>query len=196
MGDRHRIFVAVALAPALRASATGMRATLGAAAERLRWVPPENLHLTVRFLGEITEAQVRRVVEAVRETAAPVTPFAITLAGAGAFPTPRAPRIAWVGVTEGADHLVNLAETLEAALRRRKFPGEARPFRPHLTVARARSGGRPPDLTVALAGAALFVAGTQRVDALVVMESMLRPSGPTYQEVARELFLGGEGGPR
>ncbi len=191
MDARRRIFVAVTLAPALRASVAGVRATLGDAAGRLRWVPPENLHLTVRFLGEITEAQVRRVVEAARETAAPVAPFAITLAGVGAFPTARAPRIVWVGVTEGADRLSDLAGALETALRRRKFSAEARPLQPHLTVARARSGGRPPDLTTALAGAAAFVAGTQHVDALVVMESTLGPSGPSYREISRERLGGG-----
>ncbi len=190
MEVRHRIFVAVTLTPALRASVAAVRGELGAAAHRLRWVPPENLHLTLRFLGEIRPPEVMRVVRALKEAAAPAAPFAVTLAGAGAFPTARDPRVVWVGVTEGADRLVALAGALEAALRRREFPGEARPFRPHLTVARPRAGERPPDLTAALAGAAAFVAGSQRVGALAVMESTLRPSGSTYREVAREVLMG------
>lgn len=189
---RYRIFVAVTLAPALRESVAGVRAVLGDAGGRLRWVAPQNLHLTLRFLGEITETQVARVTEATREAVASAGPFSITLAGVDAFPSPRSPRVVWVGVTQGADRLAALTGSLEAALRRRKFPAEPRSFHPHLTVARARSEGRPPDLSAILAGPAdSFVAGTQMVDALAVMESTLRPAGPIYQEVAREP-LGGQ----
>jgi len=188
---RQRIFVAVVLAPELREAIGGVRTLLGGASERLRWVPPENLHLTLKFLGEITPAQMGRVVEATREAAQGVTPFAVTLAGLGAFPTARRPRVVWVGVHEGSERLVALAGVLDRALGRRKFPGEARPFQAHLTVARARTGGPPPDLTQALAGAGAPRIGTQEVDALVVMESLLRPSGPIYQEVARERLQGG-----
>jgi 2'-5' RNA ligase len=186
--QRHRIFVAVALAPDLCESVAGVRNFLGPAADRFRWVQPQNLHLTLRFLGSITETQTARVAEAAREIAASVPPFSITLAQLGAFPSARSPRVLWVGVTGGADRLTGVAEALEAALRRRKFPAEPRPFTPHLTVARVRSEGYPPDLTGMLAGAAAFVAGTQVVDALAVMESMLRPQGPIYREVAREVF--------
>lgn len=183
----HRIFVAVTLAPALRESAASARTVFGAVAARLRWVPPRNLHLTLRFLGEITEPQVARVTEAARQAVASASPFSITLGGVGAFPSPRSPRVVWVGVIAGADRLVALAGALEAGLRQREFPAEARPFQPHLTVARARPEGRPPDVSAILSGEAAeaFVAGTQTVGALVVMESRLRPSGAVYEEVAR-----------
>ncbi len=191
--QRHRIFVAVNLAPDLCESLAAARGVLGAAAPRLRWVPTQNLHLTLRFLGPITETQMARVAEAAGEVVASVPPFSITLAGLGAFPSPRSPRVLWVGVAEGADRLTGVAESLEAALRRRKFRAEPRAFTPHLTVARARSEGRPPDLTAVLAGggAASFVAGTQVVDALAVMESTLRPTGAIYQQVARAPLGGG-----
>ncbi len=183
----HRTFVAVTLAPALRESAASARTVFGPAAARLRWVPQRNLHLTLRFLGEITETQVARVTEAAREAGASASPFSITVGGVGAFPSPRSPRVVWVGVTAGADRLVALAGVLEAALRQREFPAEARPFQPHLTVARARPEGRPPDVSAILSGEAAetFVAGTETVGALVVMESRLRPSGAVYEEVAR-----------
>lgn len=187
---RQRIFVAVVLTRELREAIGGVRTLLGGASERLRWVPPENLHLTLKFLGEITPAQMARVVEATREAAQGVAPFAITLAGLGAFPTARRPRVVWVGVHEGSERLVALAGVLDRALGRRKFSREARPFQAHLTVARARTGV-PPDLTQVLAGAGAPRIGTQEVDALVVIESLLRPSGPIYQEVARELLHGG-----
>jgi 2'-5' RNA ligase len=182
---RHRIFVAVLLSPALLERVLEVRERLGEAAARLRWVAPENLHLTLRFLGALADAQVARVVEAAREAAAAASPFEITLAGMGAFPSGRAPRAVWVGVADGADRLVALAASLEAALRRRRLPPADRPFRPHLTVARVRGEGRPVDLSAVLPGPEACPIGTQRVDVLAVVESTLRPSGPIYREVAR-----------
>lgn len=156
----------------------------------MRWVAPDNLHLTLKFLGEITEAQVSRATEAAHEAAQSAAPFAITLEGLGAFPSPRRPRVVWVGVSGGADRLIALAGALDAAMQRRKFPREARPFEPHLTVARVRAAGPPPDITESLAGVGRPLIGTQRVEALVVMESVLGPSGPKYREVAKEWLRG------
>lgn len=186
---RYRIFVAVELAPPLREAIAGVRVRLGDASQTLRWVPPDNLHLTLRFLGEITAAQVTRATEAMREAAQVAAPFTITLAGLGAFPSPRRPRVVWIGVAEGADRLVALAGALEQAMQRRKFPREARPFQAHLTVARVRTGP-PHDLTEDLAEVGRPLIGTQEVAALVVMESVLRPSGPVYREVAQASLSG------
>lgn len=186
---RHRIFVAVALAPHLREAIAGVRVRLGDASQALRWVPPDNLHLTLRFLGEITAAQVTRATEATREAVQAAAPFTITLVGLGAFPSARRPRVVWIGVAEGADRLIALAEALEKAMQRRKFPREPRAFQAHLTVARARMGS-PPDLTEVLAGVGRPLIGTQEVAALVVMESDLRPSGPVYREVAQASLSG------
>jgi len=151
-------------------------------------VAEDGLHLTLRFLGEITPHEVERVRDAARVAAASATPFSITLAGGGAFPSLREPRVVWVGVADGAAPLVALARSLEAALVACGFPPEARAFQPHLTVARARSAGRLPDLRALasrLTGAAAPVIGAQRVEAIVVVESTLRPTGPTYREVSR-----------
>ena len=189
---RHRIFVAVEVASHIKEALAGIPDRLGTPSRMLRWVPPTNLHLTLRFLGEITEAQVAKVTEATRQAARTSAPFSITLTGLGAFPSPRRPRVVWVGVSEGADRLMALAEALEEEIVRRKFPREARSFQPHLTVARVRAGGRPPDLTGGLAGARVSVIGTQEVAALSVMESVLHPSGPVYREVAEERLAGGD----
>jgi 2'-5' RNA ligase len=184
-----RIFVAVALNAALREAVAGLRSRLNAAASSLRWVPPGNLHLTLKFLGEIAERRVARVTDAVREVAGRARPFSIVLAGMGAFPSPRRPRVVWVGVGQGADELVALARDLDTTLRRMKFPKEARPFRPHLTVARAKQSGPVPDLAGPLGALGGVVVGTQAVDALFVMESMLHPSGAIYRPV-EEMRLG------
>ena len=185
-----RIFVAVALNAALREAVAGLRSRLNSAASALRWVPPENLHFTLKFLGEIAEGRVARVTDAAREASARTTPFSIVLAGMGAFPSPRRPQVVWVGVGKGADELIALAGDLDTALRRMRFPSEARPFRPHLTVARAPRSVPVPDLARSLGDAVGVVVGSQTVDALCVMESRLHPSGAIYRPV-EQVRLGG-----
>ena len=184
-----RVFIAVPLDPELRDAAAGLRWHLNSAADVLRWVPPGNLHFTLKFLGEIAEERLVKVANAVREAAQRTRPFTITLTGAGAFPSIRRPQVVWVGVGEGSETLVALARDLDAALHQVKFPRERRPFRPHLTVARARQGRPLPDLSGALGNLQGLVVGSQAVDELVVMESQLHPSGATYRPI-EEVGLG------
>jgi len=178
-----RIFVAAPLAPALRDAVGGVRSRLNSAGSALRWVAPENLHFTLKFLGEIGEAGARRVADAARRVAEGTTRFEIVVAGLGAFPSPRRPQVVWVGVGQGADHLIALARDLDRALHRLKFPVEHRPFQPHLTVARVRRTGPVPDLSGPVHDLEGTVLGAQAVDALLVMESTLNPSGATYRPV-------------
>ena len=187
--EQVRVFIAVPLDPALRDAAAGLRRRLDATADLLRWVPPGNLHLTLKFLGEIAERRVARVKEAVREAARRSEPFTIRLTGAGAFPSVRRPQVVWVGVGDGSEALVALARDLDAALRRLKFPRERRPFRPHLTVARAKHARPLPDLSGPLSGLEGLDVGTQSVDTVVVMESQLHPSGAIYRPL-EEVGLG------
>jgi 2'-5' RNA ligase len=166
---------------------------IGPPAARLRWVAGDALHLTLRFLGEITEQAVGRVAAAAGNAAASTPPFSITLAGLGGFPSLREPRVLWIGVADGGAPLDALARTLEGELVAGGFPPEARPFHPHLTLARARSVGAPPDLRRCTAGLAWptgAAIGVQHVDAIVVVESTLGTAGPTYREVSRAA-LGG-----
>ena len=187
---RRRIFVAVALAPALLAAVSGMRARLAEAESTLRWVPPENLHFTLKFLGGITPPQLAGVVAAAREVAARTQRFSIMLAGLGAFPSARRPRVVWVGVSSGADHLVALAEHLDVVLRPAHASREDRPFRPHLTIARVRDAAPVRDLSKEIDALRELEWGSQTVGAIRVMESHLRPSGAIYQPV-EEVWLRG-----
>lgn len=187
---RRRIFVAVALAPALLAAVSGMRARLAEAESTLRWVPPENLHFTLKFLGGITPPQLAGVVAAAREVAARTQRFSITLAGLGAFPSARRPRVVWAGVSSGADHLVALAEDLDVVLRSAHASREDRPFRPHLTIARVRDAAPVRDLSKEIDALRELEWGCQTVGAICVMESHLRPSGAVYQPV-EEVWLRG-----
>ncbi|HET7265517.1 MAG TPA: RNA 2',3'-cyclic phosphodiesterase [bacterium] len=182
--DRRRTFIAVLLGPDIRTAASRMRGPLTASADRLRWVSPSHLHLTLQFLGDITVRQVEDAAEAARVAAASTAPFTVTFAGLGAFPSPAAPRIVWVGVTAGADRLAALAGSLAAALRDRRIPLDPRPFSPHLTLARTRGQGRPPDLTREQEALARVVIGEQPVTELVVVNSVLGAFEPVHTVVA------------
>jgi 2'-5' RNA ligase len=182
--DRHRTFIAVPLAPDVRDAAARARAPLAAYADRFRWVSPSHLHLTLQFLGDIPTAEVAEAVEAARAAAGATAPFAISFAGVGAFPSMAAPRVVWVGVTRGAERLVALAGWLARALRDRRFALDPRPFAPHLTLARARGTGRPPDLRHEAEALDRVVLGDQSVTELVVVKSVLSASEPMHTIVA------------
>jgi len=184
-----RAFVALLLDEAMRAS-------VGAEIERLRplsravaWVPAANLHLTLRFLGEVSDVQLGEVEAALGEAAAVTAPFALTLHGLGAFPGLERPRILWVGVADGALAAREAQARVEAALERRGIPRERQAWHPHLTIGRVfderawrREAGLP--LRQALAAAARRSFGSLAVSHIALMRSDLSPQGARYRELA------------
>jgi len=162
---------------------------LAEAGADVKWVEPHNLHLTIRFLGEIDEPQ-RRAVEALASRVASRTaPTLLQLSQVGAFPSLRAPRVVWVGIDEGREPLVRMAEQLEEELVRAGFQQEARAFEAHATLGRVRSGRRRTELVERLTQFAWPSAPEPFVaDHLTLFQSVLSPSGPTYLPLARFAF--------
>ncbi len=183
MNERHRIFIAVELDPALHRAVVEAQQRLEAAGAKVRWIRPGQLHFTLRFLGELTPAQVALATVATRETAAGVVPFPITLEHLGAFPSFHRPQVVWVGVEEGAAELTALADKLAQRLVHHRFPPEERTFRPHLTLARIRDARQWGDIVRALTQFHDIVVGSQRVRTMTVMESHLTPQGPIHTRV-------------
>ena len=179
----HRIFIAVPLDPALHDAVTVVERRLESAGVVLRWIKPESLHFTLRFLGQISTAQLARARRAAREAVEAAGAFRIRLAGLGAFPSARRPQVVWVGVTDGEEKLRDLARRLDDTLARQRFPKEPRSFQPHLTLARIRDPERAPGLEAAMTSLGHVEVGEQGVSSLVVMESLLRPSGALYVPV-------------
>jgi 2'-5' RNA ligase len=185
----HRTFISVEISDAARRRVAELQAQMRAAGARLRWVRPPNLHFTLRFLGEIPAAQIARAVVATREVARSTDPFEVTIAGLGVFPSFDRPQVVWVGTTHGANLLETLAATLEAVLARERFPKDPRPFRPHLTLGRVRDVRQWGDLVRTLQRFRDVVIGTERIEAISVMESRLTPGGPVYSP-REQVFLG------
>jgi RNA 2',3'-cyclic 3'-phosphodiesterase len=178
-----RTFICVDLPEALRVKAEALQRKLAGLGDKIRWMNPRNLHLTLRFLGEISRSQVETVCLAVRCAASRVEAFPIHLSGTGCFPSPRRPRAFWIGVSD-ASNLIRLFETIEAELVSAGFPREARPFSPHLTLGRVRVDRSSSRLGEAL-GAAKFDAPPFLVGEVVVMKSDLKSSGAVYTPIAR-----------
>lgn len=147
------------------------------------WVPPANLHLTMKFYGNLAPEQVEAVRDAAHKAASQVKPFGIAARGLGVFPDPERPRVLWVGLAEGTSALGELARLVEDASFELGFPRDPRPFRPHMTIARIRGGNAGVADWLAEHGEDDFLAST--VEELVVYESRLRRSGAEYIAHAR-----------
>lgn len=171
-----RLFIAVPVAPAVRAAIAALPREDTVS---FRWVAPEQYHITLKFLGDVDEADVTTVHEGVEEAVAagPVRAFSLAAQGIGAFPNSRQPRVVWVGVAGSLTSMHNLQTRIENSLAARGFPRERRPFRPHITIARARSDA-PFPAPLKPHAAAEF--GQWQVQRIHVMESQLSPSGPRY----------------
>jgi len=151
---------------------------LAARTSRFSWVKPGNIHITIRFLGDLGEDGVRRVSESVRESAGSEEAPRARLGALGAFPKLEKPRVVWVGLGEGADAVTSLGKRVNDALERDGFGPPDKPFRPHLTLARVREGAGGldalPHATIPPPPPAAFL------DRICVMKSELHPAGARY----------------
>ncbi|MDP2857371.1 MAG: RNA 2',3'-cyclic phosphodiesterase [Bacillota bacterium] len=183
-----RLFVACLLPPGLRQELTGVRAALGGLQGRgiqgLKWVEMQNLHVTLKFLGEVEAADVRRVDHALDSCSPKASPFACRVAGIGAFPSDSSLRVLWAGIDAGAEEMGMLAGTIEKALHPLGFPRERRGFAAHITLARARDRASMPSPDDLPPGLSVKMFGEFRVEHFSLMKSDLRPHGPVYSELS------------
>lgn len=187
-----RLFVAAPLPDDLRRSLARIQATLETAPLPVRWVRPEGIHLTFKFLGEVEPSRLGEIEGVLHGAGGGIPPFRLRAAGAGAFPARGQPRVIWIGVEGEIETARRLHEALERALGSVGFPGENRPFHPHLTLGRVRGEARG-DWRPALERAAGEGAGEFAVGEYALFESRLDARGATYTALARfPLTPGGE----
>ena len=150
--------------------------------EALKWVETENLHLTLRFLGEIPETTIEQVQQVLAQVATAQKSFELSVEGLGMYPNPKQPRTIWLGV-QGVKPLIALHAELEKALGRIGIEKESRPFDPHLTLARVRdrtSREMAHHIGETLAAFKVDSLGVFRVNEIHLIESQLTPQGPIY----------------
>jgi len=141
-------------------------------------VEPENIHMTLRFLGNITPSMVERIFEEMKK--AQFTPFDVKIRGVGAFPDIRYPRVLWAGIAEGADQLRGIFKQLEPRLMGLGFAPDPKGFNPHLTIARVRTGRNKDVLARFLEENEGYNFGVVRAECLRLKKSELTPRGPLY----------------
>lgn len=154
----------------------------------LKIVSLENLHATLKFLGDTEEGLVSEVVDAIRKATGEVSPFVARLRGAGAFPGLARMNVAWVGI-ENAEPLARVAGALEASLEHLGFRRETRPWSPHVTVARVKGGRNLERLRQILRAHETTLFGEWTVDEVRLKRSVLSPEGPAYTTL-EEVRLG------
>jgi 2'-5' RNA ligase len=144
----------------------------------LKFVEPQNIHVTMRFLGDISPGMVDKIHQAMKNVK--FTPFIIQLRGLGVFPSLNYPRVVWAGITDGVEQLKSIFTQLEPQIRTLGFSSDAYGFSPHLTIARVRSGVNKQHLAELVTKKADYEFGEIKADCLRLKRSQLSPKGPTY----------------
>ena len=178
-----RAFIAIDLPEAIHAALNAAQERFRGASPDARWTRPEGIHLTLKFLGQITDAQLKQVVEAL-EPIASFQPFPVEVNGFGFFPRTERPRVFWAGVV-APPALRELAARVEDAMEKVGLAREDRSFAPHLTLARFPVPRRQPALEAAIARQDATSLGRFDAAQFFLFESILSPHGAQYRKVRR-----------
>jgi 2'-5' RNA ligase len=187
LNDDPRLFIAVPLTDVATAAVAAVVESIRVGEPEgrgVRWVRLDGLHLTLRFLGPTPEPRVPDLAEAVASVARDAEPFTITIRGAGSFPPTGRPRTIWLDIRDGVDRLEGLAARLDDRLAGAGWERERRPFRAHLTLARADGVRSGPATVAALTAAAADLAIESRIDRMILFESITGSGRARYVERA------------
>jgi len=176
----QRLFTAIPLPPDIRHSIAGVIEELSGAVDGVRWVPEENLHITLRFLGDCTPDTIPKMAEAMRKAARHL-PAVVRIGGVGGFPSVRSARVVWVGVEDLTGAVEKVYNVLDKGAEKCGFSRERRGYRPHITIGRSRRKpvSIPEDM---VAG---FAADTIEMEAgaIVLFRSRISSTGASYSVV-------------
>lgn len=180
-----RTFIAIELTSELRDSLGQLQHHLQAqvAPRSVRWVRPEGVHLTLKFLGDTAVDRVDAVSAELAQAASEVCPFSFTVGGLGCFPNTQRPRVLWVGLQEPTGELARLRNAIEARVAPLGFPTEKRPFSPHLTLGRVQrraSKSEVREIGQIVASSEIGIVGAVATTTIAYIKSDLRPSGAVY----------------
>ena len=182
-----RVFIAIELSEpvcdAIQKQTARLRQTLGN--DLIRWVPTQNMHLTLKFLGDTTTSHLEFLKQMLAREANSHPQFNLQLGGLGAFPSSKRPRLLWIGINAPAD-LVSLQKSIESGTSRLGYEQEERAFSPHLSIGRVRQNIGPPEqqkIRTALDTIQLGNIGIARVDSVHLYRSDLQPSGSIYTKL-------------
>ncbi len=178
-----RAFIAIAIPPKIRQAISSQTASLRKESGRaVRWVAVENIHLTLKFLGEVSAPNLELLAQALRAECAQTAPFTISVENLGCFPNPRRPRVIWIGLAVPPE-LIRLHRQAEATAARLGYAPDDKPFAPHLTIGRVREQAAPEEIQALrslLERTTVPGLGTFTVNEVHLYKSDLKPEGPVY----------------
>lgn len=178
-----RLFIAIELPETIKQAIAEVQTRLKADGASANWTRSEGIHLTLKFLGEVEAAKVPEIVRALVAAAKGTGPLKLSVAGAGAFPNSKAPRVLWLGVTGDIERLSTLQEAVEAAMAGQGFEREARKFSPHLTLARIKFPKPRDNWQQRIEGVRDVELGSFEAAQVSLMQSELRREGAVYTEL-------------
>lgn len=178
-----RSFIALELSEDVRRQLTNLLELLTQTYAAVKWVEPENLHLTLKFIGEVAEEEVEAIVGALKTVAQMTEPFSFTVKGVGGFPDLRRPRVLWVGV-EKTPPLMRLQQLVERAMEQLGYAPEGRTYHPHVTIGRVKSLSGIEKIRAILNQYIDFDFGSVPVNHMILFRSDLSRDGPTYTPLA------------
>jgi 2'-5' RNA ligase len=191
---RVRAFIAVEMSPRVIARAGKLIDELRVSGAEVNWVRPQQMHLTLKFLGDVPDTETPDICNVVSRVAAKCEPFEVVCRGAGAFPGVARPRTLWIGIGQGSSELKELQGAIDEALKKELgYPKERRGFHPHLTIGRVKheppaEQGRLEQLLLAHAD---FDGDLAVIDEVVTFASFLGRGGPAHEALGRA-DLGGD----
>jgi 2'-5' RNA ligase len=180
MSQTIRAFIAIELPPAVVSVLEDVQQNLKALRLKARWVRPENIHLTLKFLGDIDPGDVAKLHRAMMAAAAGSAPFSLALGGIGVFPDPKRPRVVWAGFAGSMQPLMDLQRNLEDRLAEAGFPKDKRAFKGHLTLGRFKDRTDAGLIRQAMDRYPHLEGGPFEVARLILFRSELNPSGAVY----------------
>jgi 2'-5' RNA ligase len=182
-----RVFIAIDLPDEIRKALSDVQRELRRVTNTCRWVAPESIHITLRFIGEVPDKRVDDIHDAL--TGITWKPFTISVRGVGFFPGTRSPRVFWAGMESPT--MKELAERLDTRIESLGFDKEKRVFRPHITLARAKESRIDSSLVTAAGQYEEHEFGSFSVDRVFLFRSTLKPSGAVYEKLKEYVLQGG-----
>ena len=183
-----RTFISIELKGGIKKKIGRAIKELKDAGANVKWVEPGNLHVTLKFLGEVPDKDIENLIALVSAAVKSSLSFKAEFMGTGSFPAGRHPRVIWIGTTKGGEEQSALASKLEDGLCSAGFEREARKFKSHITIGRVRESGNLARVLKKLNELKCEPFGGMIVDHINIMKSKLSPKGPTY-EIVKSLPL-------
>ena len=187
--EKIRAFIAIELDESIKDGLTELQERLKGKVPRgsVRWVRPEGIHLTLKFLGDVPADQIGEITRALEKSCQGFAPFSLSCGGLGCFPTLKRPRVVWVGIQEETGTLAQLQKAIEENVAPLGYPTEKRKFSPHLTLGRVQrrvSSGDRRRLGELVGASEIGMLGQMEVRSVNLIRSDLRPSGAVYTRLA------------